>query len=129
MYTCTYLRAATYVCISGLLIRLGCGTTWHSAGLLGSIRGSRAHSKLTKYSNELYLDFEKRGLGTGMQVCMKLCVCECVLFRYKNWLYEFGYYKWKIDSSKKTTRNRNVCTYVHVTVQSVKLHYWKPRVV
>lgn len=45
---------------------LGCGTTWHSAGLLGAIRSSRAHTKLTKYSNELYSDLDKGGHGTGI---------------------------------------------------------------
>lgn len=47
------------------IISLGCGTTWHSAGLLGSIRGSRAHTKLTTYSNELYSNLEESGHGTG----------------------------------------------------------------
>ena len=47
-------------------IRLSCGTTWHSAGLLGASRSSRAHTKITAYSNELYAKLEEEtGLGTG----------------------------------------------------------------
>ena len=46
--------------------RLSCGTTWHAAGLLGGSRGTRAHSKLAMYSNELYAKLEEEtGLGTG----------------------------------------------------------------
>ena len=49
-----------------LVYRLSCGTTWHAAGLLGKSRGSRAHTKITIYSNELYSRLEEEtGLGTG----------------------------------------------------------------
>ena len=49
-----------------LVCRLSCGTTWHAAGLLGKSRGSRAHTKITIYSNELYSRLEEEtGLGTG----------------------------------------------------------------
>ena len=49
-----------------LICRLSCGTTWHAAGLLGKSRGSRAHTKITIYSNELYSRLEEEtGLGTG----------------------------------------------------------------
>ena len=45
---------------------MSCGTTWHAAGLLGKSRGSRAHTKITSYSNELYARLEEEtGLGTG----------------------------------------------------------------
>ena len=48
------------------LSRLSCGTTWHAAGLLGASRGSRAHTKIVTYSNELYAKLEEEtGLGTG----------------------------------------------------------------
>ncbi len=63
-----------FLCISWLeligyiSLSLGCGTTWHSAGLLGAIRSSRAHTKLTKYSNELYSDLDKSGYGTGAYI-------------------------------------------------------------
>ena len=56
------------VCIYKILLvcRLSCGTTWHAAGLLGKSRGSRAHTKITIYSNELYARLEEEtGLGTG----------------------------------------------------------------
>ena len=49
-----------------LVYRLSCGTTWHAAGLLGKSRASRAHTKITTYSNELYARLEEEtGLGTG----------------------------------------------------------------
>ena len=52
---------------------LTCGSTWHAAGLLGASRGSRAHTKITTYSNELYAKLEEEtGLGTGV------CVCVCM---------------------------------------------------
>ncbi len=59
-----------------IFIRLGCGTTWHSAGLLGAIRGSHAHSKLTMYSNQLYSQLENESFGTGtdVSICMYVCM-------------------------------------------------------
>ena len=33
---------------------LTCGTTWHAAGLVGRLRGSRTASRLVAYSAELY---------------------------------------------------------------------------
>ncbi len=61
------------------VLSLGCGTTWHSAGLLGAVRGSRAHTKLTNYSNELYSILEaETGVGTGMYVCVCVYVCMYV---------------------------------------------------
>ena len=50
---------------------LSCGTTWHAAGLLSASRASRAHTKISTYSNELYARLEEEtGLGTGESVCM-----------------------------------------------------------
>ena len=56
-----------YIVMQSLcLSRLSCGTTWHAAGLLGASRGSRAHTKIVTYSNELYAKLEEEtGLGTG----------------------------------------------------------------
>ena len=51
--------------------RLSCGTTWHAAGLLAAIKGSRAHTKLSMYSNELYPQLEQEtGVGTSMRTVM-----------------------------------------------------------
>ena len=60
-----WLLALNFLLYFFYAFSLGCGTTWHSAGLLGAIRGSRAHTKLTRYSNELYSELDKSGHGTG----------------------------------------------------------------
>ena len=44
---------------------LTCGTTWHSAGLAGQIRNFRAEMELSKYSVQLYKQFEERGDSVG----------------------------------------------------------------
>lgn len=59
--------------------RLSCGTTWHSAGLLGASRATQAHTKITTYSNELYTKLEEEtGLGTGtFYIHVSGCVYVC----------------------------------------------------
>jgi 4-methylaminobutanoate oxidase (formaldehyde-forming) len=48
--------------------RLTCGTTWHAAGLVGQLRGSRNMTRLAKYSVELYGRLEaETGVATGMR--------------------------------------------------------------
>ena len=45
---------------------LTCGTTWHAAGLVGRLRGSRTASRLVQYSAELYARLpEETGQATG----------------------------------------------------------------
>lgn len=49
---------------------LSCGTTWHSAGLLGRLRASHTHTRITTYGCELYPALEEEtGLGTGCKDC------------------------------------------------------------
>jgi glycine/D-amino acid oxidase-like deaminating enzyme len=46
--------------------RLGCGTTWHAAGLIGRLKFSTAASKLCSYSATLYARLEEEtGVSTG----------------------------------------------------------------
>ncbi len=48
--------------------QLTCGTTWHAAGLIGQLRGSRNMTRLAKYSADLYVRLEEEtGVGTGMR--------------------------------------------------------------
>ena len=45
---------------------LGCGTTWHAAGLIGLLRPTKALMTLSKYGRELYKSLEtKTGFDTG----------------------------------------------------------------
>jgi glycine/D-amino acid oxidase-like deaminating enzyme len=48
--------------------QLTCGTTWHAAGLIGQLRGSRNMTRLAKYSADLYVRLEaETGIATGMR--------------------------------------------------------------
>ena len=48
--------------------QLTCGTTWHAAGLIGQLRGSRNLTRLAKYSADLYRSLEaETGVATGMK--------------------------------------------------------------
>ena len=48
--------------------QLTCGTTWHAAGLVGQLRGSRNMTRLAKYSTDLYARLEaETGLSTGFR--------------------------------------------------------------
>jgi 4-methylaminobutanoate oxidase (formaldehyde-forming) len=46
--------------------RLGSGTTWHAAGIVGQLRESGAQTELSKYSSRLYAELEaETGQATG----------------------------------------------------------------
>ncbi len=48
--------------------QLTCGTTWHAAGLVGQLRGSKNMTRLAKYSADLYVRLEaETGVATGMR--------------------------------------------------------------
>jgi heterotetrameric sarcosine oxidase gamma subunit len=56
---------------------LTCGTTWHAAGLVGRLRGSRTASRLVQYSAELYARLpEETGHATGWRRCGSLIVAR-----------------------------------------------------
>lgn len=53
------------------------GTTWHAAGLVGRLRGSRTMSRLVKYSAELYARLESEtGHSTNWKQCGSLIVAR-----------------------------------------------------
>ncbi len=48
--------------------QLTCGTTWHAAGLVGQLRGSKNMTRLAKYSADLYVKLEaETEVATGMR--------------------------------------------------------------
>ncbi|MBI4693704.1 MAG: GcvT family protein [Gammaproteobacteria bacterium] len=50
--------------------RLGCGTTWHAAGLVTTLRDSESQTRLAQYSLELYGELEREtGQATGLVTC------------------------------------------------------------
>ena len=54
--------------ISPLLIirRLSCGTSWHAAGTIGTMRSTKLLTSMGLYALELYSELEdETGLGTG----------------------------------------------------------------
>ena len=56
---------------------LTCGTTWHAAGLVGRLRGSRHLSQLVRYSAALYATLEaETGQSTGWKRCGSLIVAR-----------------------------------------------------
>jgi glycine/D-amino acid oxidase-like deaminating enzyme len=55
--------------------RLTSGTTWHAAGLVGQLRGSRNMTRLAKYSADLYARLEEEtGVATGLRRCGSVSV-------------------------------------------------------
>ncbi len=56
---------------------LTCGTTWHAAGLIGRLRGTKTASRLVQYSAELYARLpEETGQATGWRRCGSLVVAR-----------------------------------------------------
>src|SRR6202161_1873724 len=50
--------------------QLTCGTTWHAAGLLTTLRDTETQTRLAKYSQELYRNLEaETGQATGFIGC------------------------------------------------------------
>lgn len=50
--------------------QLTCGTTWHAAGLLTTLRDTEAQTKLAKYTQDLYRKLEaETGQATGLITC------------------------------------------------------------
>ncbi|MEM1111499.1 MAG: FAD-dependent oxidoreductase [Pseudomonadota bacterium] len=48
--------------------QLTCGTTWHAAGLITTLRHTENQTRMAKYSQELYRDLEQEtGLSTGFR--------------------------------------------------------------
>lgn len=50
--------------------KLTSGTTWHAAGLVGSLRSSHTLTKMAKYTGDLFVQLEEEtGQATGMKKC------------------------------------------------------------
>ena len=50
--------------------QISCGTTWHAAGLITTLRDTEAQTKLARYSLKLYQDLEaETGQATGFVQC------------------------------------------------------------
>ncbi|XP_067144980.1 pyruvate dehydrogenase phosphatase regulatory subunit, mitochondrial isoform X2 [Centruroides vittatus] len=64
--------------------RLGGGTTWQGAGLLGQIKHSPIESRICQYSINLYKEFHQKGFNTGWKECGSL-----LLARKKDRMIEF----------------------------------------
>ena len=57
--------------------RLTGGTTWHAAGLVGQLRGSRTLTKMARYGAELYARLEaETGQATGWRQCGSIAVAR-----------------------------------------------------
>ncbi|GAB1607286.1 pyruvate dehydrogenase phosphatase regulatory subunit, mitochondrial-like [Argonauta hians] len=52
--------------------RLGCGTSWHAAGLVGQMRSRKVQSDICTYSRNLYKHFEDQGHSVGWKQCGSL---------------------------------------------------------
>ena len=50
-----------------LFSSLTCGTTWHSVGLIGRLRNTRAEIEMSDYSASLYRRWEEEGDGVGKE--------------------------------------------------------------
>ena len=54
---------------------LTCGTTWHAAGLIGTLRPSQNLTRLSKYSRDLYAKLEaETGVATGLKLTGSITV-------------------------------------------------------
>ena len=57
--------------------RLTSGTTWHAAGLIGQLRGTRSMTRMSRYGIELYSKLEaETGAATGWKECGAVTVAR-----------------------------------------------------
>lgn len=57
--------------------QFSCGTTWHAAGLIGTVRANESHARLTEYSMNLLHDLEKEtGQSTGFRQVGSLSIAH-----------------------------------------------------
>ncbi len=58
-------------------MQFGCGTTWHAAGLIGTMRASESHAKLAEYSMSLLAEIEaETGQSTGFRQVGSLSIAH-----------------------------------------------------
>lgn len=57
--------------------QFACGTTWHAAGLIGTVRANESHARLTEYSMRLLRDLEEEtGQSTGFRQVGSLSIAH-----------------------------------------------------
>ena len=57
--------------------QFACGTTWHAAGLIGTVRANESHARLTEYSMRLLHDLEQEtGQSTGFRQVGSLSIAH-----------------------------------------------------
>lgn len=57
--------------------QFSCGTTWHAAGLIGTVRANESHARLTEYSMRLLHDLEaETGQSTGFRQVGSLSIAH-----------------------------------------------------
>ena len=59
--------------------QFACGTTWHAAGLIGTVRANESHARLTEYSMRLLHELEQEtGQSTGFRQVGSLSIAHSV---------------------------------------------------
>lgn len=57
--------------------QFACGTTWHAAGLIGTVRANESHARLTEYSMRLLSELEEEtGQSTGFRQVGSLSIAH-----------------------------------------------------
>lgn len=57
--------------------QFACGTTWHAAGLIGTVRANESHARLTEYSMRLLRELEEEtGQSTGFRQVGSLSIAH-----------------------------------------------------
>lgn len=57
--------------------QFACGTTWHAAGLIGTVRANESHARLTEYSMNLLHELEEEtGQSTGFRQVGSLSIAH-----------------------------------------------------
>jgi len=57
--------------------QFACGTTWHAAGLIGTVRANESHARLTEYSMNLLTELEEEtGQSTGFRQVGSLSIAH-----------------------------------------------------
>ena len=58
-------------------MQFACGTTWHAAGLIGTMRANESHAKIAEYSMSILRDIEKEtGQSTGFKQVGSLSIAH-----------------------------------------------------
>ena len=50
---------------------LSCGTTWHAAGMLGSLKSTATETEMARYGQQFYMQLEEDGYPTGYRPAIR----------------------------------------------------------